>query len=426
MKVYKFGGASVKDAAGVRNVAEILHDYEMTPLVVVISAMGKTTNALEEVLSIYWSGENFNARLDDVKLYHTQIMKELFPNKNMGIWREIDMIFDEIAHKLRSQTSRNYDYVYDQVISYGEILSTKIVSEYLTISGYEHIWQDAREIIFTDHLYREARVDFEKTNEAIQTTLLPLLKNKTVVTQGFIASTGENADHAIITTTLGREGSDYTASILAAAIDADELVIWKDVEGILNADPHRFSGTIKFDSLTYQEAVEMTYYGASVLHPKTIKPVENKNITLHVKSFLNPLAKGTYISSQGKATTDVPIIILKENQLLISLSTKDLSFMAEENIRRIFEEVVRFGIKVNTMQNSAISFVISVDDMGQKVQQFEKALADDFTVSQIGDLQLLTLKHANEDIINQLLGDKNILLEMRTHKTFQFVIDKGF
>lgn len=425
MKVYKFGGASVKDAAGVRNVAEILHDYEATPLIVVISAMGKTTNALEDVLNIYWSGDDFDARLDDVKHYHSKIMEELFPSKNTSIWHELNHIFNEIAEKLRAETSRNYDYVYDQIISYGELLSTKIVSEYLHISGFGHIWMDARDIIFTDNLYREARVDFDATNEAILGKLLPVLKNKAIVTQGFIASTTVNTGTKT-TTTLGREGSDYTASILAAAVDADELVIWKDVEGILNADPHRFSGTIKFDSLTYQEAVEMTYYGASVLHPKTIKPVENKHITLHVKSFLNPLAKGTYISSQGNARTDVPVIILKEKQILVSFSTKDLSFIAEENIRRIFEEVVRYGIKVNTMQNSAISFVICIDDVGQKVQQFEKALMEDFTISQIAGLQLLTLKYAGDDIINQLLNDKNILLEMRTNKTSQFVIDKGF
>ncbi|RYD83662.1 MAG: aspartate kinase, partial [Sphingobacteriales bacterium] len=284
-----------------------------------------------------------------------------------------------------------------------------------------HIWYDARELIFTDNLYREARVNFERTNVVIRQQLSKIIEDKVILTQGFIASAQDGTF-----TTLGREGSDYSASIFSAALNAEELVIWKDVDGILNADPHRFSGTIKFDTLSYQDAVEMTYYGASVLHPKTIKPVENKHIPLQVKSFLNPLAEGTYILSNAKQQTETPIIILKENQVLISISTKNLSFIAEENIRRIFEEVVRYGIKVNTMQNSAISFVISVDDMGQKVKDFEAALNEEFAVSQTTDLQLLTVKNANPEIIDQLLKEKNILLELRTPKTWQFVINKSF
>ncbi len=426
MKVYKFGGASVKNAAAVRNVAAILNDFEESPLVVVISAMGKTTNALEGVLNSFWNGDDFETPLATVKQYHTGIMAELFPNKTLDIWQQVDAIFDEILHRLKNESSGNYDFAYDQLVGYGEILSTRIVSAYLSISGYRHIWMDARDLIYTDALYREARVDFEKTEKAVKLKLLPVLKKTTVLTQGFIANADLNVGDEIITSTLGREGSDYTASILASATEADELVIWKDVEGVLNADPHRFSGTVKFDELSYSDAVEMTYYGASVLHPKTIKPVENKHIPLHVKSFLNPLAKGTYIRSDSASRTDVPVIILKENQLLFSLSTRNLSFIAEENIRRIFEEVVRYGIKVNTMQNSAISFLICVDDMSQKTAHFSEALSEEFKISRTQGLQLLTIKNANQDIISQLLNNKNILLEMRTGKTSQFVLEKCF
>lgn len=418
MRVFKFGGASVQSAEAVKNVSRILQEYGNKPLVIVISAMGKTTNALEVVLNDYWNGMDFRPRLKEVRNYHKEIMNGLFENRQAAIWDEIDNLFLAIELYFEKPLERNFDFLYDQVVSYGEILSTKIVSAYLNEIGYRNKWIDARHFVITDNLHREARVDWETTQMLIARIIPQMAEDAAVITQGFIGSTKDN-----ITTTLGREGSDFTASIFAFALTATELVIWKDVPGILNADPKRFPNTQKFDQLSYHEAVEMTYYGATVLHPKTIKPLQNKNIPLNVRSFVHPEKDGTLIREDFPVNENVPIIILKENQVLLSLSTKDYSFIAEENIETIFGEVVKNGIKVNVMNNSAISFLMCIDDRGQKVLNFIKALEDEFIIERTDGLELLTIKHYHDQALGNLLHDKKIMMELRSGTTVQFVLD---
>lgn len=418
MKIFKFGGASVRNAENVMNVARILREYGSTPLVIVISAMGKTTNGLEDVLRLYWNGQDHHHKIQEIKQYHLDIMDGLFPDRDHGIYDEIENIFLSLDLYFAKTLERNFDFIYDQVISYGEILSTKIISAYLNATGYKNKWLDARNFIITDNLYREARVDWDTTTNLINRAVAPLLANAPVITQGFIGSAKDN-----VTTTLGREGSDFTASIFAYALNASELVIWKDVPGILNADPRKFPNTVKFDRLSYEEAIEMTYYGATVLHPKTIKPIQNRNIPLNVRSFIEPEKEGTIIRSDFPVNTDVPIIILKEKQILISLSTKDFSFVAEQHIEDIFDEVVRYGIKVNMMSNSAISFRMCVDDMGQKVESFVKALENEFEVQAQHGLELITIKHHRPGMIDELAGHRNLRMESRNGDTVQYVLE---
>ncbi|MDQ3073289.1 MAG: aspartate kinase, partial [Bacteroidota bacterium] len=366
MRVFKFGGASVKNAAAVKNVADILREYGHGPLVIVISAMGKTTNALEEIFLSYRTGGQTNPKIASLREWHLDIINDLFANGNRILSDEIDNMFLSLELYFSKEIDSNYDLVYDQVVCYGELISTKIVSAYLNHVGYKNKWVDARNFIITNDLYRDARIDLDVTATLIERKIPGFTSSRPVITQGFIGSTKDN-----FTTTLGREGSDFTASIFAYALNAEELVIWKDVPGIMNADPGKFPDTVKFDKLSYEQAVEMTYYGASVLHPKTIKPIENKGIPLHVKSFIHPELTGTYVTGDASVNTGVPIIILKEKQLLLSLCTRDFSFIAEENINKIFQEVVNQGMKVNLMQNTAISFQICIDDREIKVERFK-------------------------------------------------------
>ncbi len=419
MQIFKFGGASVKDAEAVRNVKSILEKYVSGPIVIVISAMGKTTNALEAVLNAYWNNEDTLAKLDIVRKYHFEILDNLIPDQSKSIWDELENIFSELGNRLRNPSKIGYDAEYDYIVSYGEILSTKIVSAYLSDSGFENKWLDARDYIVTNELHREARVDWDVTQALISGHIPTIAQKVPVITQGFIGSAPPK-----ITTTLGREGSDFTASIFAYCLDAEQLVIWKDVPGILNADPKKFKDTIQFKELSYQDVVEMTYYGATVLHPKTIKPLQNKNISLSVRSFLQPDSPGTMIGTANDANDSIqtPIIILKENQSLISLSTKDYSFIAEEAIEQIFDEVVRYGIKVNVMHNSAISFQICIDERPGSGGDFLKALEKEFEISKISGLELLTVKYPSETTLKQLLINKKVRLEMRSGDTIQFVL----
>ena len=417
MKIFKFGGASVNSADNVKNVASILNEYGKMPLVIVISAMGKTTNGLEDVLKSYWTAQDYRPKLKEIKQYHLSIMDGLFENRDYPIYDELENIFLGLELYFEKELERNFDYIYDQVISFGELISTKIVSAYLNFAGYKNKWLDARNVVITDSLFREARVDWDNTTNLITRAVLPLLSQGPVITQGFIGSTKDN-----ITTTLGREGSDFTASIFAFALHAEELVIWKDVPGILNADPRKFPDTVKFDKMSYAEAIEMTYYGATVLHPKTIKPIQNRNIPLNVRSFIEPGKPGTLISADFPVNKEVPIIILKEKQILVSLSAKDFSFIAEENIEEIFDQVVRFGVKVNLMTNSAISFKMCIDDMGQKVDNMINALEEEFDINTEEDLQLLTIKHYKPGMIDKLATDKTILMENLNGDTIQYIL----
>jgi len=418
MRIFKFGGASVKDAESVKNVGKIVDEYGSRPLVVVISAMGKTTNQLENVLNKWWREEDYLPEIQTVKEYHSHILEGLFANQQHPIYEEIGEMFSGLKAFLETPPEDNYDYTYDQVISIGELVSTKIVSAYLNAVGIQNHWLDARDYIKTDELYREARVDWLETESRVMITVHAIAEVQVVVTQGFIGSTWDGH-----TTTLGREGSDYTAAIFANILNASELVIWKDVPGILNADPKKFADTVKFEHISYHEAIEMTYYGASVLHPKTIKPLQNKNIPLLVKSFIHPQEPGTAISGNLEPSKATAVIILKEKQVLLSLSALDYSFIAETNIERIFDEVVRYGLKVNIMHNSAISFNMCVDDRGPGMDDFIAALSPEFDIQKTEGHALLTIKYCKQDLLDNLLSGKKILLEMLSGDTVQYVLD---
>jgi len=422
MQIFKFGGASVKDAEAVRNVKDILEKYASGPIVVVISAMGKTTNALEAVLDAYWNGEDWLEKLDIVKEYHYNILIELIPDESSPAWDDFKSIFKQLKKHLKKELKYSYDGEYDYIVSHGEIISTKIISAYLNESGFANQWIDARNYIITNALHREARVDWDMTQAFISDYLPSIVEKSPVITQGFIGSTTKK-----ITTTLGREGSDFTASVFAYCLNADELVIWKDVPGILNADPKKFAETVKFDSLSYHDVVEMTYYGATVLHPKTIKPLQNKNIPLSLRSFLDPELAGTLISNidENLPVNLTPIIIIKEHQALISLSTRDYSFIAEEAIEMIFDEVVRYGIKVNVMRNSAISFQMSIDERHGSGEDFLSVLEKEFEISKLTGLELLTVKYPSETILKKLLKNKKIHLEMKSGDTVQYVLQQN-
>jgi aspartate kinase len=417
MKVYKFGGASVRNAEAVRNVERILKEFSARPLVIVISAMGKTTNALEDVLNLYWHKGPYQQKIREIQAYHMEIMNDLFPNKADDIYTDIGDIFMGLELFFEKPLEGKYDFLYDQVISYGEIISTRIVSAYLNDVGFTNKWIDARHFIITDDLWREARIDWSVTNNLISKRVSQLAAQTPIITQGFIGSTNDND-----TTTLGREGSDFTASIFASALDAEEVVIWKDVPGIMNADPRKFSDAVLFNQLSYLEAIEMTYYGAAVLHPKTIKPIQNKNIPLNVRSFINPEAPGTVIRADIPPQTEVPIIIVKDKQRLLSLSTKDFSFIAEENISKIFENVVKYGINVNLMHNTAISFLICVDEMEEKLHDFLQVLETEFNIESTNSLKLLSVKNYREDLIRDLLKTEQMVWEQKGPDTAQFVL----
>ena len=417
MQIFKFGGASVKDAESVKNVGRIVEKYGSKPLVIIISAMGKTTNALEDVVNAWWENRDISKKINIVRDYHFNILTNLFEDKKDRVWDEIENLFLNLELYFEKKLEHNYDYVYDQVVSYGEVISTKIVSAYLNHTGLRNKWIDAKNCIITDNLFREARVDWEKTSSMILRVIPAIASEMPVITQGFIGSTEYND-----TTTLGREGSDYTASIFASVLNAEELVIWKDVPGILNADPKKFPDTVKFERLSYQEAIEMTYYGATVLHPKTIKPLQNKNIPLNVRSFIHPEEPGTMIIADYPVNNNVPVIILKEKQILVSLATKDYSFIAEQNIEKIFDEVVKYGIKVNVMHNSAISFQICIDDRGARMQDFIDSLETEFLITRTNDLELLTIKHFKNEILQNLISGKIIMLEIMSGDTVQYVL----
>ncbi|MBK9047769.1 MAG: aspartate kinase [Bacteroidetes bacterium] len=419
MKVFKFGGASVKDAAAVRNMTAILKMFSAEELVVVISAMGKTTNALEKVTNAYFSDiSEAPKNLDVVKKYHLELMEELFPDKSHQVYNLVNNLFVEIEWVLEESPSRSYAFVYDQIVSAGELISTTIISNYLNASGVSNTWLDARDCIQTDNNYREGNVDWELTQDLTRSKVEVLFKkNKIVITQGFIGGTSEN-----FTTTLGREGSDYSAAIFAYCMNADGVFIWKDVPGVLNADPKFYKEAQKLERMSYHDAIELAYYGASVIHPKTIKPLENKNIALHVKSFVNPDLPGTVIGKDFQTKPLIPSFIFKENQVLISIAAKDFSFIAEENLSGIFGLFARLGVKINLMQNSAISFSVCIDNDVLKTPELIKALMNDYKVRYNENLQLFTVRHYYPSTIELLTTGKEILLEQRSRQTAQFVV----
>ncbi len=417
MKVFKFGGASVKDAEGIKNVSSIIKRHQGTQLLVVVSAMGKITDKLEQLTTAYLYGQgNLHQIFEEIKRYHFDILNELFTNYDHPIFDDIINTFVEIDWLIEEQPEDAPDYIYDQIVSIGELVSSKILAAYLGTLQNNVKWVDARNFIHTDNTYREGLVNWEKTDAEIQNKLAPLLQENIAVTQGFIGSTSEN-----FTTTLGRDGSDYSAAIFSACLDAESLTIWKDVPGVLNADPKWFDETQRIPQLSYHDAIELAYYGATVIHPKTIKPIQNKNIPLYVRSFLEPDAEGTDIS-ELKNHLPVSSFIFKMNQVLISIFPKDFSFIIEENLSHIFSLFHNHRIKINTMLNSAISFSISFDHDAKKLENLLADLSVDYKVKYNTGVELVTIRYYNQETIERVTLNKNVLLEVKSRHTCQIVM----
>ncbi len=416
MKVFKFGGASVKNAEGVKNVAKILQSYKDEQLVLIISAMGKMTNALEKVVDAYYNKTGEAASLfEDVKRFHYGIIQELFEGNN-EIFDLINDTFVEVEWVLEDEPEESYDYIYDQIVSIGEFTSTRIVSAYLNTQNLPTTWLDVRDVILTDNSYREAKVNWQATEQQAQKRVPDMLKKGFVLTQGFIGGTSEN-----FTTTLGREGSDFTAAIFSYCLNAESMSVWKDVPGILTANPKLFKNVSKIDRLSYREAIEMTYYGAKVIHPKTIKPLQNKNIPLYVKSFIEPAGAGTLISDETDSHYP-PIIVVETNQVLLHISTRNFSFVAEENLSRIFAVLAKHKLKVNMMQNTAISFSVCLSNRDERIEAFINDLKDDFKIIKDDNLELITVRHYLSEILEKLKAGKLILLEASLGGTVQIVV----
>jgi aspartate kinase len=414
MRIFKFGGASVKDADGVKNVASVLEKVGHEDVLIVISAMGKTTNALEVVIKNYFEKSNeFNASLQEVRKYHNQILLELFDDEDHDVYFAVNSHFADLEYFLRSNKSPNYNFVYDQVISYGEIVSTTIVSHYFNEKGLKNNWIDVRNLIKTDATYRDANVDWEQTQKLISKGI----KKKTLnITQGFIGSDENN-----FTTTLGREGSDYTAAIFAYCLSAESVTIWKDVPGVLNADPRYFENAVLLNQISYREAIELAFYGASVIHPKTLQPLQKKEIPLYVKSFINPLLPGTSVSKGEDLNPKTSCFIVKKNQLLISLSSIDFSFIMEENISEIFSLLHKFKIKVSLIQNTAISFSICIEDKFGNFNDLKNILSKKFKVSYNENVSLYTIRHFTKEAAEIVEKDKTILVKQISRETMQVV-----
>jgi aspartate kinase len=420
MKVFKFGGASVKDSAAVRNVASILSRYTGEKLIVVVSAMGKTTNKLEEIVEAEKANNlgEFTNLVNELYNFHIDILGQLFQEKHFKIYNEIDQIFENIKERFGKPFPDNYSFEYDQIVSLGEVISSKIVSAYLFEQGFSSGWADSRELVRTNNQFQEGKVDWIKTEELVQTKLLgEFIKTDIIVTQGFIGHTPEG-----FTTTLGREGSDYTAGIYAYCADAESVTIWKDVPGMLNADPKYFSDTIKLDQISFKEAIELSYYGASVIHPKTIKPLQNKGIPLYVKSFIHPEEPGTIIQESTDTDNLVPSFIVKKDQVLFSIRPTDFSFIAEENLSEIFNRLAFAGIKINVMQNSALSFSILLDQKKADPELVKSILGEHYKVWYNDELELVTIRHYDQKTIDLVAQGKTVILEQRTRQTIRLIL----
>lgn len=414
MQVFKFGGASIKDADGVKNVAHVLKTVGYQNTLIVISAMGKSTNAVEVVINNYFNSKSeLQSSLQEVKKYHNEILLELFDNEKHPIFKKVSNLFDELRSFFDRNKSPDYNFVYDQTIGYGELVSTVIVSAYFNEIGLTNKWIDVREFIKTDNYYRRANVNWEETQQRIAANFD---KKSLNITQGFIGSDANN-----FMTTLGREGSDYTAAIFAYCINAESVTIWKDVPGVLNADPRYFENAQLLHQISYSEAIELAFYGASVIHPKTLQPLQGKEIPLFVKSFLHPERPGTMVGRGKKIEPDVPCFIVKKNQVLISLSSLDFSYIVEENISEIFRLLHLYKMKVDVIQNSAISFSVCVDNIYNNLEKLLQHLKAKFKVTCHEDVSLYTIRHYNMNAINQLEKDKTVYLKQLTQETVQMV-----
>jgi len=414
MRVFKFGGASVKDAAGVKNVVKVLQEVGHKDTILVVSAMGKTTNAMETVVNAYFEDkEKIAGTIQEIVSYHDTILKDLFPNTQHKIYTSVKTLIDEVTGFLAWNKSPNYNFVYDQVVGYGELISTTIISAYLQEIGINNTWLDIRNFIKTDNTYRDTTVSWEKTQEKI----LGINKGILNITQGFLGSDDNN-----FTTTLGREGSDYTAAILAYCLNADAVTIWKDVPGVLNADPRYFKETQLLNNISYREAIELAFYGASVIHPKTLQPLQRKEIPLHVKSFINPKDKGTTVGKGVGIKPKVPCFIVKKNQVLMKLSSLDFSFIVEDNISALFKLFHEHKIKVDLIQNSAISFSVCVDNKFGGLEALLNELKRKFKVVCHENVSLYTIRHFDAQAIASLQNGHEILLEQRGKETLQLVV----
>jgi len=414
MRIFKFGGASVKDADGIKNVFSVLEKVGHEDTLLVISAMGKTTNALELVIKNYFEKSNeLHSSLQEVKKYHYQILMDLFEDEEHDVYFAVNSLFADLEYFIRSNKSPNYNFVYDQVVSYGELISTTIVSHYFAQAGLKNNWIDVRNFIKTDNTYRDANVDWEKTQQLIAKGVKKKALN---ITQGFLGSDENN-----FTTTLGREGSDYTAAIFAYCLNAESVTIWKDVPGVMNADPRYFENAILLNQISYREAIELAFYGATVIHPKTLQPLQRKEIPLHVKSFINPLLPGTSVAKGQDLEPQTPCYIVKRDQLLISLSSIDFSFIMEENISEIFALFHQYKMKVSLIQNSAISFSVCVEDKFGNFNDLKNILAKKFKVAYNENVSLYTIRHFNKEAAEMVEKGKTVLLKQISRETLQVV-----
>lgn len=414
MRVFKFGGASVKDAAGIKNVVKVLEEVGHEDTILVVSAMGKTTNAMEAVVDAYFEDKNkIASAIQEIVDYHQDILNDLFPNTRHQVYKGVKVLVDEVTGFLAWNKSPNYNFVYDQVVGYGELISTTIISSYLQEIGISNNWLDVRNFIKTDNTYRDTTVSWEKTQENISKINRGILN----ITQGFLGSDDNN-----FTTTLGREGSDYTAAILAYCLNADSVTIWKDVPGVLNADPRYFKETQLLNNISYREAIELAFYGASVIHPKTLQPLQRKEIPLHVKSFINPKNNGTTVGKGVGIEPRVPCFIVKKNQVLMKLSSLDFSFIVEDSISALFKLFHEHKMKVDLIQNSAISFSVCVDNKFGGLEPLLNQLKSKFKVVHHEDVSLYTIRHFDSKSIESLQNGYEILLEQRGKETVQLVV----
>ncbi|MCQ2264366.1 MAG: aspartate kinase [Bacteroidales bacterium] len=417
--VFKFGGASVKDAAGVKNLQHILELNRDRHLFVVISAVGKTTNLLEKILDAYfYDKEELNELFQQLKENHYNIARGL-TEQNERVIAKLDTVFRQLEEKLHSPHSDNYEFEYDQVVSFGEILSTKLISTYLNISGIRNHWLDARQILLTDRTYTEAHINWDESEMRLKAAIEQTDRSHEetlFITQGFIAGTFNG--HA---TTFGREGSDYSAAIIAYLLNGESVTIWKDVPGLLNADPKFFPEAVKLESISYEEAIELSYYGATIIHPKTLKPLQNKNIPLYIKPFLDPTASGSIISALGRSE-DIPSYIFKRNQILITIFPKDFSFISVENLSEIFAILSRNSVKINLMQNTALSFSVCTDHTSHRISRALEELGHNFIIKYNENMELITIRHYTDETIAKVVGDSEIYAEQRSRTTVQMVV----
>ncbi len=419
MKVFKFGGASIETTDRARNMACIVEDYANDKLLVVVSAKGKTTNKLEQIAHFYTKGNTLAAReaLNELMQDHLAYANELLGSHPQPVIDQLETFFAEMHWVLDEPVSRSLDYYYDQIVGVGELLSTAIINAYLQQKGLKSIWVDIRDTIKTDSTYRDAKIDWKLTQTLVQKNIQSLWEHyDIVITQGFIGSTDENN-----TVTLGREGSDYTAALLANMLDAQDVSIWKDVPSLLNADPKIFPNTVPIEEITYREVIEMSYYGAQIIHPKTIKPLQNKDIPLYVKCFLDKSKKGTLIHNTLKTIVYPPLMVLKMDQVLLQVSTKDYSFITEDNLSNLYSLFHECKIKINLIQNAAISFVACVDYQPEKIDQLLQKLQKNYDVKRNENLYLFTVRHYNQAILKEELKNRTVLLTQKTRQTIQLV-----